>query len=615
MSFKQHIKLASFIGLLLGIIFGLVDFLARLLTLSFDWFELYQTLLFPIVVFVVFFSIIALLIELFSRLSKHKISHDRLLVIHTVNAVSLFLLFYLSILPEVLNTLLPFKIHPGDSWSVLVFLFVGLVYYLLSTKGSKILLNLISFLNKSKISSLVKNIIFLVLIFVSISFVLDLYYLNYVPSSPINTDLAGSPNVILITLDTVRADHLSLQGYPYNTSPNLDAFAEKSVIFNRAISVTSWTLPSHASMFTGRFPFNHGAINTHQFLIMEELTIAEILREKGYNTVGYAGGPYCKRKYGIAQGFTHYLDRFDFLEYAQTPKIFNIRRILPLKHQNIFGYDGYRNIEEINKDVFSWLSKNHESPFFMFINYFDAHDPYTLGTEFRSKFTNEVRDYDEVANLIGRGEEYPERYAEAPEDLINYTIALYDTEIFYLDYHLQTLLARLDDLGLTDNTIIIITADHGEEFYEHGGFVHEQTLYNEVIQVPLMIYYPNEFEPKRINTTTGIINIFPTILDFLGMDIPNNINSKSLVPLMQDETPENDEIVYSEFFGRHHLDISDQKSAISENWKLIEVNPEQDTLPSGLFYLENDSSEQNNLYGIETEIKSILQKDMLEIMD
>ena len=341
---------------------------------------------------------------------------------------------------------------------------------------------------------------------------------------------ASEPNVLLIVLDAVSADHLSLYGYPLNTSPNIDKFAEESVVFDDAVSVGAFSLTSYASMFTGRYPSSHKASKSNQYLSETEVTLEEVLRGKGYNTIGFPTAIFTKEKYGFAQGFNQYKDRLDFFEYSNTYQTFSIRSVIrlifPIFEEKILKTDGQRTAEELNKDVFRWLEKNKDEKFFMFMTYIDAHAPYK-NDKFKHLFTNETRDYEEV-----REARSGKRGDNVSQGLVDYIVNLYDAEIFYLDKHFQKLLDKLDELGIKDNTIIILVADHGEEFYEHYGFGHSATLYEEIIHVPFIIHYPKEFKPQRIERRIGTINIFPTVLDILGITIPGDIDSISLVPLL-----------------------------------------------------------------------------------
>ena len=261
------------------------------------------------------------------------------------------------------------------------------------------------------------------------------------------------------------------------------------MVFENAISPSSWTLPAHSSLFTGKYIFKHNASKRHQKLDKFQITLAEILKNRGYNTAGFIGGPYCKAKYGIEQGFITYKDRLDFFEHIFTFDRFSIRNLFiflfPSLHDFIFRTDGERTAKEINRDVVKWLKRNKKSNFFVFINYFDAHTPY-IRKEFLYLFTNDTREYNKVKRSLNT-----KRYGNVSKEDVEYMKDHYDAEIFYLDFYLGKLLNELQRLNLINNTIIIITADHGEEFYEHGGFEHFETLYEEVIHVCLLYTSPS----------------------------------------------------------------------------------------------------------------------------
>ncbi|MFH1450741.1 MAG: sulfatase, partial [archaeon] len=424
------------------------------------------------------------------------------------------------------------------------------------------------------------------------------------------------PNIIFITLDTLRADHLQSFGYEKETSPFLDSIVENSVVFENSIASSSWTLPSHASLFTGKDPVNHNAVRTHQFLDLKHVTLAEILAEAGYNTVGFAGGPNCKKKFGIAQGVKDHKDRLDFFEHTLTYDDYSIANLILEIEPNFltgFGIDGELTSEQINKEVFDWLNQNSEHPFFMFINYFDVHLPYNLGSEYNSLFFDESIKQDINTNDLF----YWDRYAELPSGMLEYVIGLYDSEIMYLDQHIKALFNQLDTLEIKENTIIIITEDHGEEFYDHGGFDHSLTLYDEVIKTPLIIYYPKEFEPQKIDARVNTLNIFSTLLEMLdlGSKIPSNIDSTSLLPLIENQEGFNETTAFSELYARFYLGETEQKAVSANNWKLITVNPETETLPTSLFDIKEDPAEKNNLYTSEAEKKEELQQIRRERFD
>lgn len=624
MRLSKHIRLAFFTGLLVGILVGIIDSISRIIALSFEWFEIYQNILISLIVFILGFVFLGFLIELARVFIKFNINLKKLYVFYAISSITLLLLFYGGAVMKILLskhfTLAESLDNPIFILFVLtMFLIVGFFYIFLLIKGKKFIFKTIQILKKRKIRGFTHNFIFIVIIFIIMCFILDVYLLKNI-SVPISRfDLKGYPNIIIITLDTVRADHLSLYDYPLNTSPNLKKFAKNSIVFTNAVSPSSWTLPSHASIFTGKYPSHHNAIARHQELDENELTLAEILQRKGYITVGFIGGPYSKAKYGISQGFMDYRDRLDFFGSRHTFASFSIRPIIDLLFPNfdraILNSDGEQSSEELNKKIFKWLDKNKYPPFFMFINYFDAHDPYDLGKEFRKYFTNETKEYAEVQRMIDI-----KRYSNVSMNTVEYMIKLYDTEIFYLDHHLAKLFNKLDELGIKNNTIIVITSDHGEEFYEHGGFMHGQTLYEELIHVPLLIYYPKEFEAQRIDERVSTTDIFSTVLDIINIKPPKNVDSISLLPLINDEDGPKRTYVLSELYGREGVEETKQQKSISDNnWKLIEVIqwrddvPNAAPIPSGLFDLRTDKKEKNNTYYSNRDKRELLKKIMINI--
>ena len=180
-------------------------------------------------------------------------------------------------------------------------------------------------MGKWKIKKLIKNYIFMVIIFIITSLFLDLYLLNHFPNFVSNVELNEYPNIILINIDTLRPDHLSLYGYSLNTSPNLDKFAKDAVVFDNAIAASSGSLMSIASIFTGKYVSNHKASVINQELDSKQTTFQEILKNKGYNTAGFAPSPYIRTKYGYGKGYITYKDRLDFFEFAHTYEWFDLR--------------------------------------------------------------------------------------------------------------------------------------------------------------------------------------------------------------------------------------------------------------------------------------------------
>ena len=611
----EHIKLAAFTGLVVGAAHGTIEVIIRIAVLSFEWFELYQALLIPLIAYTLGFVVLSLFIELIRRLIKLKITKKTLTIFYFTSGITLLIIFYPAI---ILNRFLLSEIIFWSPISLAlnftVFFVIGIFYILVLTKAKRAVYSIIYLMKKWKIKKLIKNYIFAVIIFIITSFFLDLYLLNHFPNFVSNVELNEYPNIILISIDTIRSDHLSLYGYPLNTSPNLDEFAKDAVVFDNAISPSIWSISSISSIFTGKYLSHHNVSVLNQKLNSEETTLAEILKAKGYNTAGFTSIVYTKAKYGLSQGFITYKDRIDFFEFAHTFEWFGLRQTLTAffpNYKSLMKQDGDKSAPEVNKDVFRWLDENKNEPFFMFIDYGDPHSQYTSGKEYRT--TNDTRSDSELF----RDYKNQKGNENVLKNIIDTLINFYDSEIMYVDHHIRKLLNKLDELDIKNNTVIIITADHGIGFGEHGYFVDGGgiTMYQEKIHVPLIVYYPKEFEPRRIEKSVSTADIMPTILDMLKIEVPADIDGVSLVPLIENGSY-NRKYVVSEKFGRPGIEAIEYTIAIiSGDWKLIEVKPKIETIPSALYNLRTDPKEQRNLYHSYVEKRNELQKYISDVTD
>jgi arylsulfatase A-like enzyme len=310
------------------------------------------------------------------------------------------------------------------------------------------------------------------------------------------------PNVVLITLDTTRVDRMGCYGYQRQTTPVLDGLAAESVVYTRATATSSWTLPAHASLFTGRFTASHGARydsegplrltdgidgpeNWSDYrargLSSGETTLAEILKEAGYTTGAIVGGPWMKKVFGLDKGFDHYDD-------AQ-----------------IRSVNG-RLASEVTSAALQWIEKEADHELFLFLNYFDPHTPYSAPEPFTYQFFPDG--------------EVPSSQELSFEELSN----LYDAEILYMDHHIGRLLDGLKRLGLYEHTLFIVTADHGELLGEHGKRGHGTSLFQEEIHIPLFVRYPyGEVPPERRNDPIQLVDILPLVLGPLDLAVPQEV--------------------------------------------------------------------------------------------
>lgn len=354
------------------------------------------------------------------------------------------------------------------------------------------------------------------------------------------------PNVVLFVLDTLRVDHLGSYGYARNTSPHIDALAQRGVVLENAIAQAPWTAASVASLFTGLYPSVHGldggirwgrgqrsAGGTLPFAVQKvlsssQLTLAEVFRRNGYRTAGFVSNVYVNSIFGFSQGFEVYND--EHKEYSK----------------NVSG--AKRRAEDTNRYVFEWLDQKPQEPFFLLVHYNDCHWPYNPPAPFGQDY---VADY--------KGGLTPERTTSvvetqgrpitglSDEDLA-YLIGLYDGEIAYMDDQVGQLLRRIGSQGLQRDVITVITSDHGEEFLDHGSASHGYTLYEEMIHVPLIFHAPGRLAPARSAAQVRLIDVAPTLFSLAGIDhdVPQGMQGVSFVPVLEGKTATGVEEAFSE---------------------------------------------------------------------
>lgn len=384
------------------------------------------------------------------------------------------------------------------------------------------------------------------------------------------------PNILLITLDTTRADHLSCYGYERKTSPHLDRLAEEGQLFQRAVAVSSWTLPTHASLFTGLYPATHGAhyaeggdvgltdaVRGNEQLYSafranalpdEASTLAEILKEAGYKTAGYGAGPWLKPLFGLHQGFEEYDCDVDSTEG--------------------------RKADEITALATLFLRRLEGGPFFLFLNYFDPHSPWHPPPELEFKFFPE-----EKVPLI----------AKDPKVAAQFDTSQYDGEIFFMDQEIGRLLDTLGRLDLFEDTWIIVTSDHGEHLGEHGLYFHGLSLFEPEVRCPLIIKWPKDWDPLPSDSERWCqVDILPTIIQRLGLEAPGPLEGrpmgKSARPVVCElyRNPGNAKLWKTDRFDRI------LQAIYHEDYKLILSSRAEDP-DSGLFNLDRDPQETKNL--------------------
>jgi arylsulfatase A-like enzyme len=331
------------------------------------------------------------------------------------------------------------------------------------------------------------------------------------PTPPLPENLK---NVVIISIDTLRADHVGSYGYSKPTTPNLDRFAEENVRFARAYATSPWTLPSHASIFTGVYPAVHGANLSTNNINPRLPSIASELKGLGYKTGAIVCAPFLGTRYKLNQGF----DLYD-------TKILNSK---------LYKKDPVA--EKVTKKGLKFLKSVGQTPFFLFLQYWDPHHPYNPDQKYTDMFDPDYKGAIEGTDIRRRPDF--NRKDLAPRDL-EHILALYDGEIRYTDEWVQNFLDGLKKRGLADNTIVIILSDHGEEFLDHGGRAHLAQCWEETLRIPMMIRVP-WITPKQkvVESLTSHIDVMPTIFALLGINkkIPH-LQGVNLVPAFLDGTP------------------------------------------------------------------------------
>lgn len=342
------------------------------------------------------------------------------------------------------------------------------------------------------------------------------------PPSP-----ATTPNVLLIVMDTVRAQSMSLYGYERETTPQLERFARRGVRFDRAISTAPWTTPSHAGMFTGHYPSDCSA-DWDKPLDGRYPTLAEMLAAQGYATAGFVANTFgCGYETGLDRGFAHYEDySISFGELLIGSSLLrtlahsdSLRR-LSGNHQVITR----KSAATINQDFLAWQQRQTSRPFFAFLNYLDAHEPYLPPSPFDRKFGTsthkdkyQARHDLRISFRYGRDQLSPEEAQAEVDD--------YDGAIAYLDQQIGLLLDELERRGTLNNTLVVVTSDHGESFGEHQDHGHGNSLYMPLLHVPLVVFFPPQVPAGRqIVDPISLRDLPATILELAG------IGSKAKVP-------------------------------------------------------------------------------------
>ena len=415
------------------------------------------------------------------------------------------------------------------------------------------------------------------------------------------------PNVLFISLDTLRADHLHCYGYERETSPNIDRLASEGVLFERTFSTTSWTLPSHLSMFTGLALSVHGVCDDRlwESLKDEKLPfrgelLAEKLKDAGYRTGGFYTAPYLDPKFGFGDGFDVY-ERIGHPVYSHPVHSLRLEKLKQAGDNDAIRawrdaepelFDSHRpTADEAVDAALEFIEQEGTAPFFCFLHIFDVHNDYVPPAPFDTMF-----DPDYTGSITGRritSPKSPMRKTMAKEDL-DHVIALYDGEIAWVNSQMGRLLARLDELELNENTLIVLTSDHGEEFFEHGHKTHRISLFTESLHVPLIMRLPDALPAgQRVAGSSGIVDIAPTVYSLTGVNAPAALNGIDLAPIARGEAPNSERDYISELllFQQGKPSPTRKLSVLSGSRHAVYETRGGETILSATWDLDSDPDE------------------------
>ena len=368
----------------------------------------------------------------------------------------------------------------------------------------------------------------------------------------------GRHNVIFISLDTMRADHLGCYGYGSNTTPNIDKFASENILFENVIAPAPMTFPSHSSVFTGTNPVYHGVHNNvDEHFDDYNVTLAETLKDAGYKTCAVVSSFVLDSKNGIGQGFDDYLNHNEQTTGLAGPELAAGRRA-----------------QEATKQASDWLDKNSKDRFFLFVHYFDPHFPYAPPEPFAGEYADN----------------------------------LYAGEIAYMDKSIGTFFDKLKSLGLYDDTVIVVFGDHGEMLGEHGETEHSFYVYESAVKVPMIIKPAGNVNPVRVKEQVGLIDIAPTVYSILGIKPRDVFHGEDISRFFDGVTVRQEKrYYYIESLTPKIFECNSLLGVIERDWKYI-----QTTRPE-LYNVANDRAEVNNLVEQESR-RARLMKGKLQVI-
>ena len=333
------------------------------------------------------------------------------------------------------------------------------------------------------------------------------------------------PNVLFLVIDALRADHVGAYGYERDTTPFIDSLAKTAVLFENAFAPANVTRMSVPSYFASVYPAAHGIRHLNQSSSPSLLMLAELLKNAGYETGAWMPNPSLNPSYNFHYGFDVYFD---------TQQLLNRSR-----DEGLPTHERHETASGIQRSVLTWMRERRRTdrPFFAYLHYRDVHGPYAPPPPYDTMY------YDHTATPVHplpRGFDWGHLQLPNDRNDLAYYLAQYDGEIRYTDDQLRRFFAEIRRQGLLENTLIILTADHGEAFLDHGQIGHRTTLYDELVHVPLLVRIPHEeFVARTVASMVELVDLAPTVLDYAGLEIPASFKGHSLRPILQGKSPVN----------------------------------------------------------------------------
>jgi arylsulfatase A-like enzyme len=399
------------------------------------------------------------------------------------------------------------------------------------------------------------------------------------PGRPSGT--AHGPNILVVLIDTLRADHLGAWGYERPTSPSIDALAREGVQFLRAYSQSTWTKPATASIMTGRYPRQHQATFQKSKLPESELLLPEALHAVGYRTAVFSGNPWVTREWGFDQGVDHFVSIYDERFARVTLFMRSLRRVNRLLDEKARVYNRLKlwvqgELSTTARDpvvtdaLVAWVRAQHGAPFYAHLHLMSPHHPYDPPPPF-DRFVPDPT-HPPVTGYPKKSYFFFEQGAPLDAAARADMVARYDGDILFVDGVVGSLVERLRAMRVLDQTVVVLVSDHGEEFYDHRNWGHGQSVYEELTHVPLVIRYPPRFPAGlQIDTPVMTVDVMPTLLELAGAPPLDSLAGQSLLPLVGGASGHGGE-AYSELIYRY----GEARGLVEGSEKVLDMRKDQE---------------------------------------